>query len=58
MDVVESINALTTIFIERLCEINLKGLKVLKSLKTLIDLILSEDRAISIQDITTIKKSS
>jgi len=50
--------AFTTIFILRLCEINLRGLYVLKSLRILINVSSIPVKLISIILAETIKKSS
>jgi len=51
-------NAMTIVFMPELCEMNLKGLRVLKSLKTLITGSLTESKLASIKLMTTMKKSN
>ena len=55
---IESNNAMTTVFIEELCEINLNGLRILSNLNILIIGIFTFVRHASINEQTTIKKSS
>jgi len=57
MDDTELINAETIIFIYTLWEINLKGLKILRSLIIFINGKLTLDKATSIRDKDTIVKS-
>ena len=54
---IDESNAITTVFIEELCEINLKGLKIRKSLRILMIGIFTPLNVASINEVTTIKKS-
>lgn len=51
-------SATTTVFIEELCEINLNGLNIRKSLRILIMGILTLVKLVSIIEVVTIKKSN
>lgn len=54
----EDNNAITTVFMDELCEINLSGLKILSSLSTFIIGMLTEVKLASINDVITMKKSN
>jgi len=54
---IDDSKAITTVFIEELCEINLRGLKIRSSLRILMIGILTPLKVASIRDVTTMKKS-
>ena len=54
----DPISATTIVFMPELCEINLKGLSVLKSLKILIIGRFTLSKDASIKEVITMKKSS